>query len=80
MTKKEDDDLIDVRKEEISRGKRVPKRAISLELERRIRRAARMLEEHSNYTEAEFIEAIRAIGLRDGSIEFERCLKEWRKK
>jgi len=73
----EDDDLEDVIAAETSRGRPQPKRMLSLERKRRLRRAAARLAD-SNCTEREFLEAIRALGYEEGSPEFEQCVKLWR--
>lgn len=62
------DDLRDVIAEETSRGRRQPKRALSLERSRKIRAAALKLAD-KNCSEREYLEAIREI-VPDGSPEF----------
>ena len=72
----EDREIADVRAEEPSRGRRQPKRLMTSERKRRIERAAQMLAE-SNCSREEFLETIRELGYREGSKEFDDCLKAW---
>ena len=73
----EEDDLKDIIAEETSRGRPQPKRAMSLERNRALQRAAARLAD-SNCSEREFLEAIRALGYEEGSPEFEKSVKLWR--
>ena len=72
-----DEHLGDIIAEDESRGRKQPKKAISLERSRRIRTACRMLED-KNCTKREFLAAIRAI-VPDGSAEFLACAELWEK-
>jgi len=73
----EQDHLGDIIAEDESRGRKQPRKAISLERSRRIRKACRMLED-KNCTKREFLAAIRAI-VPDGSDEFLACAELWEK-
>ena len=72
-----DEELYDLAAEEGSRGRRQPKRAISLERQRRLRRAVDMLTNEA-CTEREYLDAIRKIA-PDGSPEFVKAFELWRK-
>ncbi len=72
----EDRDVQDVMAEESSRGRRQPKKLMTIERKRRIQRAAAKLAE-SNCSKEEFMEAIREIGYEEGSKEFDACVKLW---
>ena len=74
---KEQNHLGDIIAEDQSRGRKQPKKAISLERSRRIQRACRVLED-KDCTKREFLEAIRAI-VPDGSDEFLACAELWEK-
>jgi hypothetical protein len=71
----EQENLGDIIAEEKSRGRKHPKKAVSLERSRRIEKACRMLED-AQCTEREFLAAIRAI-VPDGSAEFLACAELW---
>jgi hypothetical protein len=72
-----DEELRDLTTEEGSRGRKQPKRAISLERERRLRRAVEMLT-NEQCTEREYLDAIRQIA-PDGSPEFAKAFDLWKK-
>jgi hypothetical protein len=72
---KEQERLDDIIAEDQSRGRKQPKKAISLERSRRIQKACRMLED-KNCSKREFLAAIRAI-VPDGSAEFLACAELW---
>lgn len=72
----DDQDLRDVMAEESSRGRRQPKKSMTLEKKRRIERAATKLAD-SNCSEREFLAAIRELGYEEGSREFDACVKLW---
>ena len=72
----EDREIAEVRAEESSRGHRQPKRMMTRERKRRIERAAQMLAE-SNCSREEFLETIRELGYKEGSKEFDDCVKAW---
>lgn len=74
---KEQEHLDDIIAENESRGRKQPRKAISLERNRRIQKACRMLED-KNCTKREFLAAIRAI-VPDGSAEFLACAELWEK-
>ena len=69
--------LQQVMAEEGSRGKARPVRAVTLERERRIRRAANMLADR-NCDKREYVALIRDdFGLQEGSPDFLLFLKAW---
>ena len=72
----EDRDIQDVRGEESSRGRRQPKKLVTVERKRRIQRAAAKLAD-ANCTEVEFLGVIRELGYEEGSKEFDACVKLW---
>ena len=72
-----DDDLDDVIKEERSRGRRQPVRASSLADRRKVQKLAELLGKH-DCDEREFLQAIRDLGLKDGSEPFLRLVALWR--
>jgi hypothetical protein len=72
-----DEELHDLTAEESSRGRKQPKRAISRERERRLRKAVDMLT-NEQCTEREYLDAIRQIA-PDGSPEFAKAFELWRK-
>lgn len=72
----EDRDIQDVIAEESSRGRRQPKRLMTVERKRRIQRAAAKLAD-SNCTKEEFMESIRELGYEERSKEFDDCVKLW---
>ena len=73
---KMDDDIRDVMKEEKHRGR---KHVLDLEAQKErqalLRDFGRLLKEG---TEQEFLEAIRALGLKEGSDDFQNALRVWR--
>jgi hypothetical protein len=71
------DHLGDIIAEDQSRGRKQPRKAISLERSRRIRKACRMLED-KDCAKREFLATIRAI-VPDGSDEFLACAELWEK-
>jgi hypothetical protein len=72
-----DEELRDLAVEEGSRGRKQPKRAVSLERQRRLRRAVDMLT-NKQCTEREYLDAIRQIA-PDGTPEFAQAFELWRK-
>jgi hypothetical protein len=72
----EDREIQDVMAEESSRGRKQPKKLMTVERKRRIQRAAAQLGD-SNCTKEEFMEAIRELGYEEGSKEFDACVKLW---
>ncbi len=62
--------------EESSRGRRQPKKLMTVQRKRRIQRAAAKLAD-SNCTKDEFLEVIRELGYEERSKEFEACVKLW---
>lgn len=73
------EDLKDLLKEETSRGRKQPKKALSLERERAIRRIAQLLA-NPNCDRETFLETIREFGLTDESPEYRQLLALWRKR
>ena len=73
------DDMRDVIKEETSRGRKQPKRALSIERERMIKRLAQLLA-NPNCDLETYEETIREFGLTDESPEYRRLLALWRKR
>lgn len=73
------DDLKDLLKEEISRGRRQPKSALSLARERMIRRIAQQLA-NPNCDLETYLQTIRDFGLTDESPEHRQLLALWRKR
>jgi len=79
MAEDEKQELDDILIEETTRGKRRPKKAVSLARERVIRRVMRLLADPNSDKET-FLETIREYGLRDESAEFRQLLALWRKR
>ncbi len=76
MVEMDDSDLKDVIAAETSRGRRHPIDPEARRQHRELLKGFRKrLEEGS---EADFLKAIRALGLKDGSPEFENALAVWR--
>ena len=73
-----DQDLLDIRAEETTRGKKQPKKAISLARQRAIAQLARMLRDPRCDKET-YLEVIREIGLPEESDEFRQLLSLWRR-
>ena len=72
-----EDELRDLAAEEGSRGRKQPKKSLSLERERKLRRAVEMLTDQ-NCTEREYLQAIREIA-PDGSPEFAKAAELWKR-
>jgi hypothetical protein len=79
MPDDKDQDLRDIRAEETTRGKKQPKKALSLARQRMITRMARMLQD-PNCNKETYLEVIREFGLREESDEFRQLLALWRKR
>jgi hypothetical protein len=74
-----DQDLRDIQAEETTRGKKQPKKALSLARQRMISQMARMLQDpHCN--KETYLEVIREYGLREESDEFRQLVALWRKR
>lgn len=73
-----DQDLRDIRAEETTRGKKQPKKALSLARRRVITEMARMLQDPRCDKET-YLEVIREYGLQEESNEFRQLLALWRK-
>jgi hypothetical protein len=74
-----DQDLRDIQAEETTRGKKQPKKALSLARQRMITQMARMLQDPQCNKET-YLEVIREYGLREESDEFRQLLALWRKR
>ncbi len=75
MDEKKKDDLRDVIREETSRGRR----RVDIEARRERARVVKSMREHLSIpTEKEFLKAMRAVGLEDGSPALEQALRAWR--
>ena len=74
-----DNDFRDIRAEETTRGRKQPKKAISLARRRMIKRMAEMLQ-NPQCDEETYLEVIRAYGLQEESDEFRQLLALWRKR
>jgi hypothetical protein len=79
MAEDEDQDLRDIRAEETTRGKKQPKKALSLARRRMIAEMARMLQDPRCDKET-YLEVIREYGLQEESDEFRQLLALWRKR
>jgi hypothetical protein len=79
MPDDKDQDLRDIQAEETTRGRKQPKKALSLARQRMITRIARMLEDQRCNKET-YLEVIREFGLREESDEFHQLLALWRKR
>lgn len=76
-TEKRDTEMRQVMAEEGSRGSKHPISAVSLEHQRRIRRAARLMAD-ANCDKRRYMAVIRDdFGLQEGSPEFLKYLKVW---
>ena len=72
----DDRDVQDVMAEESSRGRRQPKKLMTVERKGRIQRAAARLAD-SDCSKEEFLKAIRELEYEEGSKEFDACVKLW---
>jgi hypothetical protein len=79
MPDDKDQDLRDIQAEETTRGKKHPKKALSLERRRMIAQLARMLQD-SRCDRQTYVEVIREFGLQEESDEFRQLLALWRKR
>jgi len=79
MPDDKDQELRDIQEEETTRGKKQPKKALSLARQRMISRMARMLQDPRCNKET-YLEVIREFGLREESDEFRKLLALWRKR
>ena len=71
-------DLRDIQAEEMTRGKKQPKKALSLARRRMIAEMARMLQD-PRCDKDTYLEVIREYGLQEESAEFRQLLALWRK-
>ena len=74
--KDQDTELQQVMAEERSRGSRRPVKAITLERERRVRKAIEMLA-NRECEKRDYLSGLRELGLQDGSPEFLEFVKAW---
>jgi len=72
----EKEDFKDIMAEEITRGRRQPKRAVTLARERMIRKVADMLA-NPGCDKRTFLAVIRDYGIKDGSPEFLQLCDLW---
>ena len=79
MPDEKDQDLRDIQAEETTRGKKQPKKALSLARQRMITQMARMLQDPRCDKET-YLEVIREYGLPEESDEFRQLLVLWRKR
>jgi len=79
MPDDQDQELRDIQAEETTRGKKQPKRSLSLARQRMITRIARMLQDQRCSKET-YLEVIREFGLQEESDEFRQLLALWRKR
>jgi len=79
MLDDEKQDLDDVRAEETSRGRKQPKKSLSLERQRMIRRIAQLLAD-PNCDRETYLDVIREFGLTDADPEYPQLLALWRKR
>lgn len=79
MPEDKDQDLRDIQTEETTRGKKHPKKALSLARRRMIAQLAGMLQD-SRCDQQTYVEVIREFGLREESDEFRQLLALWKKR
>jgi hypothetical protein len=72
----ENEDFKDVMAEEITRGRRQPKKAVTLARQRMIRKAADMLAA-PGCEKRTFLAVIREYGIKEGSPEFLQLCELW---
>jgi len=72
----EKDDFKDVMAEESTRGRRQPKKAVTLARERMIRKVADMLAD-PGCEKRTFLAVIREYGIKEGSLEFLQLCELW---
>ena len=79
MPDHKDQDSRDIQAEETTRGKKQPKKALTLARRRMIAEMARMLQD-PRCDKDTYLEVIREYGLREESDEFRQLLALWRKR
>ena len=79
MPDDKDQDLRDIQAEETMRGKRLPKKALTLARQRMITRIARMLQDPRGNKET-YLGVISEFGLPGESKVFRQLLALWRKR
>ena len=72
----EKEDFKDIMAEEMTRGRRQPKRAVTLARQRMIRKVADMLAD-PGCDKRTFLAVIREYGIREGSSEFRQLCELW---
>lgn len=75
----DDQELRDIQAEEGGRGRKQPKKALTLERERLLRKIARLLAE-PDCDEETYLETSRELGLKDESPEFQQIRALWKKR
>ncbi len=78
MADKKDQELRDIQSEETSRGKKQPKKAMSLAHQRFMAQTLRILR-NPRCSRETYIEVIREYGLREETDEFRQLLALWKK-
>ena len=76
MAKKKNTDSRQVMAEERSRGSRHPVKAVTLESQRRLRKAIETLA-NRRCEKRDYLSGLRELGLQDGSPEFLEFVKVW---
>lgn len=79
MPDDKDQDLRDIQAEETTRGKKQPKKALSVARRRMITQMAKMLQDPRCDKET-YLEVIREYGLPEESDEFRQLLALWRRR
>jgi hypothetical protein len=79
MPDDKDQELRDIQAEETTRGKKQPKKALSIVRQRMITRIASMLQDQRCSKET-YLEVIREFGLQEESDEFHQLVALWRKR
>jgi hypothetical protein len=74
----ENQELRDIQAEETGRGRKQPKKAITLARQRMLRKIALLVADPACDKEL-FLETIRELGLKDESPEFPQLLVLWKK-
>ncbi len=73
----EKEDLRDIMAEETTRGRKRPRKAVSLREQRKLRRLFDMIRD-ANCEERDYLEVIRELGPKDGSPEFLYFVRLWK--
>jgi len=78
MPDDKDQELRDIQTEETTRGKKQPKKALSVAFQRRIAQTVKILRDPKCDKET-YMEAIREYGLQEESDEYRQILALWRR-